>query len=73
MAKLLLFSLDFDKIVRLMNENKWNAIAEIIISAARRLEKAGADIFLIYTSTIHKEVGNVSKLLIQSQMRLLKG
>ncbi len=67
-AKLLLFSLDFEEIVRLMNENKWVAIAEIIISAAKRLEKAGADFFLICTNTIHKvaeEVeGNVSIPLI---------
>lgn len=60
-GKILMYSVDFDEIEHLMQEEKWNDIAEQMITIARNLEKAGADFILICTNTIHKVAGDVEK------------
>lgn len=53
-AKCLMYSLDFEEIVILQNQNKWDELSKIMIKAATRLENGGADFIIICTNTIHK-------------------
>jgi aspartate racemase len=53
-AKLLMQSLDFAPLEKLQHTGDWDGAAEILIDAARRLETAGADFFLIANNTMHQ-------------------
>ncbi|AXT55191.1 aspartate/glutamate racemase family protein [Aquimarina sp. AD1] len=52
-AKCILISVDFAEIERLTFNDDWNAIGELMKQAAQQLERAGADIILLCTNTIH--------------------
>ncbi|MDC1162222.1 amino acid racemase [Tenacibaculum sp.] len=52
-AKCILVSIDFADIERLTFKEDWNAIGELMKQAAQQLERAGADIILLCTNTIH--------------------
>jgi len=58
-AKTILYSVDFENIMILQHEGKWNKLTEIMIDAAKNLEKAGADLILICTNTMHKMATDV--------------
>ncbi len=58
-AKLVLYSLDFEEIQTLQHEDKWDELTLIMKDAAKTLEKAGADIILICTNTMHKMADDV--------------
>lgn len=58
-AKLILNSLDFAEIEKLQHENKWKELTQIMTDAATSLEKAGADMILIWTNTMHKMANEV--------------
>ena len=60
-AKIAMYSFNFAEIAALQHEGNWNAAAELIIGAARRLEKAGADVLVICTNTMHKVADEVQK------------
>ena len=53
-AELLMFSVDFAPVEQLQHAGDWDGAADILIDAARRLEAAGADFFLIATNTMHQ-------------------
>lgn len=53
-AKLCLYSVDFDEIEKLQHAGDWDKTAEILSSAAKGVEVAGADFLLICTNTMHK-------------------
>lgn len=53
-AKINLCSLNFSEIEKLMFKNDWESVSDIIIDAALKLEKTGADFILICTNTVHK-------------------
>lgn len=53
-AKVVLYSVDFDEIESRQRSNDWDECGEILKNAAVSLEKAGADIILICTNTMHK-------------------
>ncbi len=53
-AKVLLYSVDFYEVERCMNTGDWDGAAHILIDAAKRLERGGADFVLIGTNTLHK-------------------
>ena len=59
-AKLLMYSVDFAEIEAFMTAGKWDAAAAVLGDAALRLEKAGADFFLICTNTLHKVAHQVT-------------
>jgi aspartate racemase len=50
----MLASLDFAEIERLQVEGRWDDAALILADAARRLERAGAEILVLCTNTMHK-------------------
>jgi len=52
-AKVALYSVDFDEIEKLQHKGEWDKTAEILVSAAQGIEKAGADFMLICTNTMH--------------------
>ncbi|MCK5399762.1 aspartate/glutamate racemase family protein [bacterium] len=53
-AKCIIYSVDFEEIKTLMDQNKWQEITSIMIDYAQKLELIGADAVLICTNTIHK-------------------
>lgn len=53
-AKIVLYSVDFAPIEACQSRGDWSATAEILVDAARRIQRAGADGLLICTNTMHK-------------------
>ena len=53
-AKIILHSVDFDEIVHLQHAGDWDGTAEILTDAAKSLQRAGADVLVICTNTMHK-------------------
>lgn len=52
-AKIVLYSVDFAEIELLQHEEKWPELCQLMSEAAQKLEKAGADIILLCTNTMH--------------------
>jgi len=52
-AKVIIYSVDFEEIAVLQRNNEWEKSAEILSNAAKALQKAGSDFFLIATNTMH--------------------
>ncbi len=53
-AKSVMISVDFAEIEALQHTGRWAEAAQILIEAARGLERAGADCVVICTNTMHK-------------------
>jgi len=62
-AKCILYSLDFQEIELLQQEGKWDALTKIMIESSINLEKAGADMVLICTNTMHKMANEVQNAI----------
>lgn len=60
-AKIVMVSFNLAEIATLQNEGNWDAAAQLLIGAAQRLEKAGADVLVICTNTMHKVADPVQK------------
>ena len=60
-AKCILYSLDFDEVVRLQHEGKWHELARLMTNAAVKLEWAGAELLLICANTMHKVADHVQE------------
>lgn len=60
-ARLVLYSVDFQEIEELQRRDRWEELTELMIEAARRVEKGGADLLLICTNTMHKMAGEVEE------------
>jgi aspartate racemase len=58
-AKSLMFSVDFDEIEKLQHQGNWSEATEIMIDAAKRVEKGGADFVVICTNTMHRMADDV--------------
>ncbi len=58
-AKILLESLDFQQISDLQNADRWDDAANVLSNTARSLERAGADMILICTNTMHLLIDQV--------------
>ncbi len=53
-AKSLMYTVNFHEIERLQYKGRWDDAADVLVDAARRLERGGADCILICTNTMHK-------------------
>ena len=53
-AEMIVGSFDFDPINRMIVENNWDGVAELLFEMARNLEKAGAECLLICCNTLHR-------------------
>jgi aspartate racemase len=56
-----MFSLDFHEIEACQLEDRWEDAAALLMDAARRLERGGADYLLICTNTMHKVAEEVQR------------
>jgi aspartate racemase len=61
-AECILWSVNFDEIELYQRTNDWEKCGQILNEAAKNLEKAGADLIILCTNTMHK----VSELLLQN-------
>ena len=52
-GKLIVYSLDFEEIETLQYMGDWQSLNIIMLTTARRLEKAGADAIIICSNTMH--------------------
>jgi len=52
--QLVIDSLDLEEVINLVSKDDWEGVYRIILQSARNLEKAGADVIIIATNTIHK-------------------
>jgi aspartate racemase len=50
----LMYSVDFGEIAALQHQGDWAKLSEIMIDAAQRLERGGADFIVLCTNTMHK-------------------
>jgi aspartate racemase len=58
-ARCLMWSFDFDDIAVLQREDRWIDAAGLMVEAAQRLERGGADFLIICTNTMHKAYGQI--------------
>ncbi len=58
-ARCLMWSFDFGEIEALQHAGRWDEAAALLIDAAQRLERGGADFLLICTNTMHRMAGQV--------------
>jgi len=56
-----MYSVDFEEIEKLQHQGRWEQLTEIMIDAAQRVEKAGADFVVLCTNTMHKMADEVQK------------
>ena len=57
----LMYSVDFAVIEKLQHEGNWEQLTQIMIDAARRLERGGAELLVIATNTMHKMATEVEE------------
>ncbi len=60
-AKSLMYSVDFHEVEELQHKGKWEEATQMMIDAALRVERGGADFVVICTNTMHKMAGEVEK------------
>ncbi len=60
-AKCVLYSVDFEEVEKLQHKGDWNRLTVLMVDAAERLEKAGADFVIICTNTMHKMADQVQR------------
>lgn len=60
-AECILYNVDFHPIENYMRNGEWNKILEILIKASKSLEKAGAELIIICTNTMHKLADEIQK------------
>jgi len=59
-AKIVMYSFDFEDIGELQRKRKWDEATNLMIDAAKRVERGGADFVLICTNTMHKMANDVA-------------
>jgi aspartate racemase len=62
-AQSLMYSVDFAEVERLQRDGRWDEAARVLVEAARRLERGGADFVLLCTNTMHKLADAVEKAI----------
>ncbi|MEE9502129.1 MAG: aspartate/glutamate racemase family protein [Candidatus Aminicenantaceae bacterium] len=60
-AKSLMYSVDFQEIEELQHQGRWEDATQMMIDAAHRVERGGADFVIICTNTMHKMAEEVEK------------
>lgn len=58
-ARSIMYSVDFEEIEALQHQGEWDELTKMMINAAKNLEKAGAEMVLICTNTMHKMADDV--------------
>lgn len=60
-GKSLLYSVDFNEIAILQKEGNWEKLGQLMIEAAQKLEKGGANFIVLCTNTMHKLSDEIEK------------
>lgn len=60
-AECVMYSVDFEEIERLQHQDNWEALARVMIDAAQKVERAGADFLLICSNTMHNVAEEVQE------------
>lgn len=60
-AKCLMYSVDFAEVEKLQQQAEWEQAAELLIDAAQKLGRGGADFLLICTNTMHKVADDIQQ------------
>ena len=60
-AKSVMYSVEFHEMETLQHAEDWNKLTEIMIDAAQKVERAGADFLIICTNTMHKMVPEIKE------------
>lgn len=60
-AKLIIYNLDFDEIAKAQHSGNWGKTADILSKAGVSLKKAGAEVLVIATNTMHKVADEVTR------------
>ncbi|RJT45464.1 aspartate/glutamate racemase family protein [Rahnella woolbedingensis] len=61
-AKLFLYSVDFYEIEKLQMAGDWQQAGEILGNAANSLARAGADVIVVCTNTMHKVADDIERI-----------
>jgi aspartate racemase len=62
-AQCILYSVDFDDVEKLQHRGDWESLTRLMIEAAQRVKKAGADFLVICTNTMHKMADEVQRAI----------
>jgi amino-acid racemase len=62
-AKIVLYSVDFAEVETQQHEGRWDDLTRLMIDAAQRVERGGAELLVICTNTMHKMAGDVQKAI----------
>lgn len=57
----LMYSVDFQEIADLQHSGDWEKLSEIMVEAAKSLEKGGADFIVLCTNTMHKLADSIEQ------------
>lgn len=57
----LMYSVDFATIEKLQHQGEWQELTRMMVDAAQRLERGGAELLVICTNTMHKMADEVEK------------
>jgi len=60
-AKSVMYSVDFAEIETLQREGRWEEATQLMLKAARHVERGGADFVVICTNTMHKMAERVQQ------------
>jgi len=60
-AKCIIYSVNFEEIERLQRADRWEESGQMLNVAAKSLERAGADFFILCTNTMHKVEAHIVK------------
>ncbi|OFX21096.1 MAG: aspartate racemase [Bacteroidetes bacterium GWA2_31_9b] len=56
-----MYSVDFDRIKELQFKGDWDQLTQIMIDAAKKIERGGAEMLTICTNTMHKMVPEIER------------
>lgn len=59
----IIYSVNFERVLRLCRQEEWGAVAEIVADLAGKLETAGADFLIMTANTIHKIFSEVERAI----------
>ncbi|MDW7755984.1 MAG: aspartate/glutamate racemase family protein [Brevefilum sp.] len=62
-AQSLMYSVDFAEIEKRQHTGDWDALTQVMIDAAKRLKRGGADFLVICTNTMHRMAPEVSSAI----------
>ncbi|MBP1766594.1 MAG: putative aspartate racemase [Candidatus Aminicenantes bacterium] len=60
-GKIVLYSVDFAEVETQQHEGRWDDLTRLMIDAALRVERGGAELLVICTNTMHKMADDVQK------------